>query len=152
MTNKQQAIIDKLIEIFTADSQIKYAGIYPDDVVTIGNRKPAVIVIDDDESDYKYKGMSVEYSYNIGLLLVMDKVEGNRIKDLLAMQNHIQTLIAINDNALASVGCSWVHLISVDKGNLVSQQSEDSLGYLGSLSTRKINIQVGINDALASET
>ena len=70
MTNKQILVLNKIVEITDAITEVAFAGLYPEAIRSIGQRYPAVIVRDGDEDAPQYNaGQQVIYNYAVDVIL-----------------------------------------------------------------------------------
>jgi hypothetical protein len=146
MTNKQILVLNKIADVIRAIPGIAYVGLYPEAVGKIGQRYPAVIIMDSDESAPAYNaGQEVIYDYQIDCILHTELRLGiTRIADVLDLQNKIITAI-ITDLSLAN----YVHNItghSVSKGETHNVLNDTASGYQGEITTRTITFNVQIRD------
>lgn len=146
MTNKQIAVLDKIVEIAQAVTGIAFAGLYPDSVNNVGQNFPAVIVRDGNEDASRYAaGREVYYTYTPEVMLITEVNTFNtRIGDILALQNALVTAI-ITDLSLSGL----VHNIQghrVTKGTDQDILATATSGYQGELSVHTIQFDLLIKD------
>ena len=146
MTNKQILVLNKIVEITDALTEVAFAGLYPEAIRSIGQRYPAVIVRDGDEDAPQYNaGQQVIYNYAVDVILHHEQRLGiTRIEDVLAVQNKIITAV-ITDLSLSGL----VHNItghSVTKGENQSVLPDTGAGFQGEITARVITFNLQISD------
>jgi dihydropteroate synthase len=147
MTNLQWKLLELIKAAIQRETTIQSVGYYPDHVEQAGNAYPFVMIVDGDEDNYQCEtGGNVTYEYNVSLVLVHEKVEDCRIKDLLQLQNFLQTIIARNDEIFANTGAIWCKMQRVVKGDVQSVLDVAGIGYMGGLSARRIDFLFGMED------
>ena len=150
MINKQILVLNELVRIAKSISGVNYAGLYPEAVANIGQRFPAIIVKDGDESAPNYEtGQRVVYDYSVDCLLHVEIRRGvTRIKDILDLQNEFITAV-ITDLTLGG----YVYNItghSVSKGTAESVLTDTSSGYQGEITVHNITFNFQISDTRSS--
>jgi hypothetical protein len=146
MTDKQILVLNKLVDLAKGVTGINYAGLYPEAVGKIGQRFPAVIVRDGDESAAQYHaGQEVIYDYSVDVILHVEiRLGVTRIADVLSLQNDLITAI-ITDLSLAGL----VYNItghSVSKGDDANVLADTASGYQGEITARAITFNFQIQD------
>lgn len=146
MHNRQWLILSKIKQILDNASFLRSVGYFPDDADKIGTY-PAVLVIDGDETNYTcMPAMSVEFEYNVSLLLLLDVNKDTRIEDILYIQNQVQTLIATSEDLFTDAGSVGLKQVGVVKGDAETVSGLSALGYLPNLTVRRIDFVFTIQD------
>ena len=146
MTNKQILVLNKLVEIAQGVSGVTFAGLYPDAIGSVGQRFPAVIVKDGNETEATYQtGRACDYNYQPELYIHHEITNfTTRIADILALQNAILTAI-IGDLSLAGLVDNIVGH-EVIKGDSQNSLINTESGYQGEMTVHIIRLNMIIND------
>lgn len=147
MTNKQILVLNKIVDIAKGIDGIAFAGLYPDALGSVGQKFPAVIVRDGNESAPNYDaGGRVRYEYLVDVILMQEVNKFNtRIESLLDTQNKIVTAI-ISDLKIAGTVLAVIGH-AIDKGTDQDTLLEYSGGYQGELSSRVITFTIQMLDS-----
>ena len=145
MTNKQYVILARLKTTIESigSSTFKYVGYYPFNIENIGNKYPAVLIQDGNESlADEQQNLSITKAYSISLWLYQ-QINQDRIETLLDRQTDIED--AIMDDAVLTAlsnNADCILWTGIEKGDYQPTLDKYSVGYSDNLSIRKINIDV----------
>ena len=146
MTNKQILVLNKIVDLCKSISGIGFVGLYPEGIKSVGQRYPAVVVMDGDEDNANYNaGQQVIYDYIVEVYLHHEiKIGVSRIADILDLQNKIITKVCSDLNVNGTAHNVKSH--RVEKGLVQNMLTDNAPGYQGEIGVRKIVFVISIKD------
>jgi hypothetical protein len=138
MTNKQYLVIAQIITVLDAVSAIKYIGEYPDDLSKIGQRFPAVIIEDGNETFDIFSGNQYQDFMDVRLnLFTQVQIGKTKMKAMLDLQATINHAL-LADLTLAGT-CIQIKPVSVEKSEMNNEQGQQ-------ISKRVMTYNIEIHD------
>lgn len=145
MTNKVWNMLSGLKSILETelDTDVKYYGYFPDNVQMIGNKFPAILISDGDESRGMITGTQIEQMVSVAIYLYTNDVV-DRIENALQLERKI-TDACLKDLTIGGTAI-LIEPAEIDKGGYSANPDKYSVGYYPNLTVRKLNFNVLIYD------
>lgn len=145
MTDKGWAMLSALKGILATQiaTSAKYYGYFPDDVNLIGNKYPAILVRDGDESDTLNTGTYIEQDMQVVIYLYVTDIV-DRIKNTLALQRKI-TDACMKDLTVGGTAI-LIEPSIIEKGEYSEIADKFNAGFYPNLTVRKLYFNVKIYD------
>ena len=138
MTNKQYPVIEAIKVILATITSLRFIGEYPDDLSKIGQRFPAVIIEDSDETYDIFAGNVYKTYMDIYLHVYSEIIIGKT-----KMEKMLDLQAEINDAILADLTLSGT-VVNIRLTEVTKETEQNTAGQ--QINHRRIKYNVEIHD------